>query len=565
MAVKSGIPTTINGVQVGATDFSEFLVGAGLPPGITGLSANFAALSVGIDDTPVSPSFTDEGKYFEILNPITFNFPWAFVIDAFDGIMEQGELLARISCNFNGLQNRNLMGPGMSLREAPGIDGSGSVILDSFSSGDVEVGGAVFLNGGVANVGTFPISQALQEDDWIWVRVRKTNNVASPSEDDWQVTAWYGDIEDEPAVPDGIDPAPQNFTAPRGLFGIGCTYISPGATGTQRVAFLSYSENPDVEPPPVPPLGEATIWTPFPQTVIARGLPKPTIFRPIVEFDVRLLGFVLNDGDQVALWEDLVTSDVQGRTDAGSLSSNGNVLFVVEGWTPGIDAVRFVASPIGAPAGNGQGNLLSWPGGGIGGSDWVGNEYTIFGVMRATDISVNATFIGNDAGISPNFPKKVAIWVQPDGSVAVHHTDEENAGNLQPGSIYSLETAPGLVEPGDDIIIALTASSSLGKVLRINGVEVARNDQAFAVFVQETISPTLGQGFPEQLGNPGNPGVVGGLDRLIVYASAFGSLASIEQIQAYESFLADAFQLDFRTQWTDQPEVSPGTVWANIP
>jgi hypothetical protein len=310
-----------------------------------------------------------------------------------------------------------------------------------------------------------------------------------------------------------------------------------------------------------------TIWTPFPQVLIP-GLPKPnTISRPIVEFDVRNIGFPYVDQEVITLWEDLETSDPQGRTDAGAQQLSGEPTFLVDGWTPGVDAVRFVGAFPPVPT-NPEYSFMTWAGGGSvpGASNWQGNNYTIFGVMRAIDITLNATFCGNTAGLSPNFPKKVAIWVQPDGSIAVHHTDEENAGTLQSGSSFSLETAPGLVEPGDDLLISLTCSAVFGprqgKILRINGVEVARNDQAFAAFFQESINPALGQGFPEQLG-PG-PSTVGGLDRLIVYMSAFGSLASAAEVLAYESFLAGAFQLDFRTQWADKPEVSPGTVWANI-
>ncbi len=310
-----------------------------------------------------------------------------------------------------------------------------------------------------------------------------------------------------------------------------------------------------------------TIWTPFPRVFIP-GLPKPvTIARPIVEFDVRDIGFPYVDQEVITLWKDLETSDPQGRTDAGSQQLSGEPTFLVDGWTPGIPAVRFVGAFPPNPT-NPEYSFMTWPGGGAipGASNWQGNNYTIFGVMRAIDISLNATFIGNTAGLSPNFPKKVAIWVQPDGSIAVHHTDEEFSGNLQPGSSFSLETVPGLVEPGDDLLISLTCSAVFGlrqgKILRINGVEVARNDQAFAAFFQESINPALGQGFPEQTG-PG-PATVGGLDRLIVYMSAFGSLASAAEVIAYESFLAGAFQLDFRTQWMDKPEVSPGTVWADI-
>jgi len=312
-------------------------------------------------------------------------------------------------------------------------------------------------------------------------------------------------------------------------------------------------------------LAIATGWEPTEQQIIPGG-PKPlTIGRPIVEYDVRDLRDPppYSDGDNLRIsqggvgWKDLEITDPQGRTDAGSVGNDGNVLFVEDGWTPGIDAVRFVASPIGAPAGNGQGNYLGWAGGGAFPlpQNWSGNEYSYIGVMRCTDISVRATLFGGNSGIIPvsGNPKKTAFWVEPDGSVVMHQTDEETSGAIQPGSIFSVQSAPGVVKAGDDIIVTCTHSSlagpQTGKTIRINGVEVARNEAAFTGLFTEMSAPTLGQAFPQQEASEGDPGVVGGLDRLIVYFAAFGTLMTPEEITAYESFLAGAFQFNFATQW----------------
>jgi hypothetical protein len=305
-----------------------------------------------------------------------------------------------------------------------------------------------------------------------------------------------------------------------------------------------------------------TQWEPFPNTFIS-GQPKPlTILAPVVEFDVRQVRDdpQYNDGDSLVVvsggvgWKDLITTDQQGRTDA-NFNTSGNVVFVKEGWTPGIDAVRFVGFPFGAPT-NPLGSRLPWIGGGIGGSDIVGNNYFVIGVMRATDISQRATLMGSTAGLSPIFPKKTVIWVEPDGSVVCHHTAEELVATIQPGSFYSIQSAPGVVQPGDDLIISLTSSAIFGdrqgKILRVNGVEVARNSNAFATFTQEFIAPTIGAG-GTQAQAVGSVDSVGGLDRLIVYLALFGSLPTEAEVRAYESYLADAFQLDFRTQWTNIP------------
>lgn len=571
MAVESGIPTTVNGVQVGATDFREFAVGAGLPAGITKYNVSTGTpAAVGIFNTPLTPTFGDEGNYFEMSGLANLgNEVWAFGIDAFDGILEEGELLARIYFNVGGTQNRSNIGPAMSLQDNPNVSGAGSSVRDGFPT-PPEVAGGVFINGGITNVGFFDIQEPIQDPEWMWMRIRKTNNGL---DDDWQVTAWYGDIEDEPAVPDGIDPAPQSFVAPRGLFAIGWGLIPPASTFDQRIAFLSYSADPDVEPPPTE-IGTPTVWTDFPRVFVV-GQPKPvTIGRPIVEFDVRAIGFPYNDGDLVAtnLWEDLEVTDPQGRTDAGSVTAPGNVIFLKDGWTPGIDAVRFAGFPLGAPT-NPEGSLLGWNGGGAFPlpQNWSGNEYSYIGVMRCTDISKFACLFGGNSGISPivGNPKKTGVWVQPDGSVAMHHSDEETSGAVQPGSIFSCQSAPGLVQPGDDIIVTVMHSSlsgpRIGKTIRVNGVEVGRNPAGTTGLFTEMSAPTLGQCFPQQDASPGNPGAIGGLDRLIVYFAAFGTLMTLAEAEQYESFLASAFELNLGTQWTDQPEVSPGTVWANTP
>lgn len=318
-----------------------------------------------------------------------------------------------------------------------------------------------------------------------------------------------------------------------------------------------------------------TTWIPEPLPTLPEPVfppaPKPTgLAKPITEFDVRNLRDdpQYQDGDSLVVsqggvgWKDLaIIGDPQGRTDA-DLNTVGNVFFVENGWNEkrGIDAVRFVGFPVEAPT-NPEGSHLPWEGGGIVGQNWAGNEYTYIGVMRCTDISQHACLFGGTSGIIPNAPKKSTVWVQPDGSVAVHHTDEETSGAVQPGSSYSLESAPGIVEAGDSVIITVTASASLGKVLRVNGKVVASNPFAFSTYFTESSAPTIGAGFPEQLG-PG-VGAVGGLDRLIVYLATFGSLLTDEQIEEYEAFLALTFQVSVGTEWAFEPPPVPleETVW----
>ncbi len=527
MGVKSGVPAVVNGVKVGATDFSEFTVGAGLPAGITGLGVIPA--NVSINDAPVSPSFTDEGKYFEMPNPITFNVLWAFTVDAFDGILEQGELLARIFCNFNGLQNRRCIGPGMSLTDIGNLNGAVSGFQDAFTSGDVEISGGRFVGGGIGTIGFFSIQEPLQEDEWMWLRVRKVPNAGSPSNDDWTVTAWYGDLEDEPASPDGvlINVSP---TAPRGLFGIGWGYMSPGATGDQRIAYLSYSENPAVEPPPIPPLG-GTIWTPFPE-VFLRNSPKPAIIGSEIEYDVRVL--ILNDGDDVDVWPD---SSGQGN-DLLDDGSGRDPAFIEDGWAPGINAVRFQDVP-----GDEQERMVF-----DGTTPFSGTEVTFFLVFEATNLEDGCAVLGSSNGATP--PRIWDLSVDSDGTIFFNHQETPRLVN----------SAVGVIEEGGRYIVTGRMSNTLGMVLRVNGLEVGRNETNTAKQnIVDYPGASIGQSRDLKLGDTEY-----GKDKLIVWVGGYSVAASDEQIEQMESFLSALFELPFGTQWTDQPEVSPGTVWANI-
>ena len=331
-----------------------------------------------------------------------------------------------------------------------------------------------------------------------------------------------------------------------------------------------------------------TIWIPNPLPVTPEPVfppaPKPEDLdqlRPIVEFDVRFLtdeGLEYQDGDSVKEndggegWKDLFITDPQGRTDAGLIGAqgDGNILFVKNGWNEkrGIDAVRFVGDPVSAPV-EAEGNFIGWPGGGPvpEDSNWIGNEYTYIGVMRCTDISQFCCLFGKVSGVTPvnGNPIATGVWVQPDGSVAVHHTDEETGGAVQPGSVFSLESEPGIVKAGDSIIITVTHSSlfgvTRGKTLRVNGKVVARNVNAIRN-LQQMSAPALGSHFPQQDGNPGNPGVVCGLDKLIVYFAAFGTLLTEQTIREYEAFLALTFQVSIGTQWKFDPLPVPDeTPW----
>jgi hypothetical protein len=585
MGVPSGVPTTVNGILVGASDFSEFEVAAGLPSGITEFGIGTSSpTAVAIANDPV------EGNYFEMTGHAGGQQGYGFGLDSFDNQIIFGEMLCRMY-NVGTIFNWSSNGPVWNLAGLVGFPASDMNFiggaLQHQDSGPYRSQTLSYINGSTGVPLSGLMQEAVQVPEWAWIRVRRTANLTSPSLDDWQITSWFGDLDDEPV---SVDATVNSLAAARRILGaMGWGVGLAAATEEQRVAYIAFTADPLTEPPPVPsdilPPG-TTIWIPEPLPLLPGTVegpaPKPTdLFRPIVEFDVRKIRSDGMDyaneenirGDEGGVgWQDLEITDPQGRTDAGILPGfgAGNVLFVKNGWNlkRQIDAVRFVGEPPGAPVL--QQTSVAWNGGGNDpqNTHWPGNEYSYIGVMRCTDISEHACLFGGTSGIIPVIgnPFKTSVWVQSDGSVAMHHMDEESFGSsVQPGSSYSLESAPGLVKAGDSVIITVTHSAltgpRTGATMRLNGKEIARNTSATRL-LEEMNRPSLGESQPQQAG-PG-VGVVGGLDRLIVYFAAFGGLLTTQQIAEYERFLAFTFQISIGTEWEFEPPpiIVPGdTPW----
>jgi len=243
----SGVPEVVSGVDVGFTDFSEFSVGSGIPAGLTQYGdGNPSPGTNEIDFDAV------EGNFFS-MDGQGFN-AWGFGYDAFDGLMDLagGELLARVFLNVP-VNGRKMLGP------AANMVGFGAGNLDCWSGGpfrldpDELTGIFSTSNSSSSNAATGNMQEAWQDGEWLWVRARRVQSVADPgADDDWTVRAWHGDIADEPASPDAT-----NFDQPRSLTwaddAIG--WAMPGNAGAfteQRIAYLSFSADPDVVPPPIP-------------------------------------------------------------------------------------------------------------------------------------------------------------------------------------------------------------------------------------------------------------------------------------------------------------------------
>jgi hypothetical protein len=245
MALVSGVPVQIGGKWVGFTNFSEFAIqGPGaLPAGLT-------VFGGGAPNVPVTFQIANdvvEGNYLQMSGQDTSS--WGIGYNAFAGLIEHGEMLARIWIQAN-TANRRPIGPAMNLDglSQATLDMSAAVIFKR-TTVDFEANALSIIN----NVNQINVSvdmrAAEQAGVWAWIRYFKCAGNPGTA-DQVYCKAWYGAYASEPA---GWESVSVNVgPGPRGLFGVGWGTIAVGDSDLQRIAFLSFSEDPTVNvvPPP---------------------------------------------------------------------------------------------------------------------------------------------------------------------------------------------------------------------------------------------------------------------------------------------------------------------------
>jgi hypothetical protein len=255
----SGEPFLKNNIQVGFTDFSEFAVASGQPAGITAYGGGSPS-----PGTNAIANDVVEGNYFTMFGQGFQS--WGFGLDSFFGLMDSagGELLARVWLD-TPVNGRKLLGP------AANMEGTTAPTFDNWSGGlfrlDPDELSGLFVtgNGSSSTAVTGNTQEAWQDGAWVWVRARRVPNATLPAtQDDFFVTAWFGDLADEPASVDG-----SNIGQPRSFAWLAAAigWAMPGNAGAeteQRIAFLSFSADPLLAAPPVPGEQPSTLWTPNP-------------------------------------------------------------------------------------------------------------------------------------------------------------------------------------------------------------------------------------------------------------------------------------------------------------
>ena len=536
--LASGVPTVVaSGALVGATDFREFPVGVGLPAGITpfgSLTSIPDPLLVEIGNDGFPNEVSEEGHHFAMTG--RGGERWGYGLDSFFGQMDRGELRAIVRMDYRGGFEDFPIGA------AAGMQGADDTGWRAWL-------GTQFLRGGVNDIEssgktTFPgfgntmfgIMAADLQEPFIAgvnvnVRIRRIANPGDPTNrDDYEIRSWYGGVSNEPVLPD--DDAINQIRFDPSLEAIGWGQLNqlPFNPVLQKIRFLSFSDDPLVEPAPDPsdiapvspwvPSGNmipvATDWEPTTPQLIPGG-PKPDIANPEIEFDVRsILG--LNDGDTVLIWPDTSGQGNDANNQAGTDPS-----FIVNGWTFGINSVRMQDVP-----GDENENFQF-----SGEPEFLNTEVTFFLVFRVDDLSDGAAILGSSNGATP--PRIWDLSVDSDGTIFFNHQETPRLVN----------SAPGTIVEGEMYIAVGRTNNATGMILRVNGVEVGRSETAEAK--QNILSypnARIGQSRDLKLGDTEY-----GKDRSIVWASGYSSSASDDEIAAMESFLAGVFQFNFGTEW----------------
>jgi hypothetical protein len=248
---------------------------------------------------------------------------------------------------------------------------------------------------------------------------------------------------------------------------------------------------------------------------------KPTIANLEWEFDARTL--TLSDGDTVVTWED---QSGQGNDATGV----GTPHYEALGWRGDLPAVRLTELP----------SVERFD---LDGTGFVGTDMTFFAVVDAIDISGHLAIIGSPTSATP--PRRANLWIRSNGSVIFTFQFDP----------HDVQSAVGIVSSGDQILITARHSSSSGKIIRVNRIQVGASPSRTQDLV-EYAGASLGVIKDDIVGGAGTQY---GVDKRFAWISGYHTAASDQEILDMEAYLYSIF---FKTAWAScAPD--PGTVWTS--
>lgn len=237
-----------SGVFTGATDFSEFTEGAGIPSGIT----EYGAGSGGGGPTAYAiANDAGEGHYFTFSGHLSNQFgnpPPNYGVDAFDGAagLNDIEMLARTWVAAQDVSGHNMIGPKCSMHSTPSFAAFGQDLYDRSPNHSTRCGN------NSSGLGEGSMQEANQYGVWVWQRFQRI--FAGGSSWDVRVKAWFGDLVDEPVAWDREDLGVTTSTAgPHTDEAIGFGFFGNNKNANpQRIAFLSFTTDPTAAAAPTP-------------------------------------------------------------------------------------------------------------------------------------------------------------------------------------------------------------------------------------------------------------------------------------------------------------------------
>ncbi|MEE8113332.1 MAG: hypothetical protein V3T23_03150 [Nitrososphaerales archaeon] len=249
-----------------------------------------------------------------------------------------------------------------------------------------------------------------------------------------------------------------------------------------------------------------TTWTERSLAVVSCPT-KPTISTLEIEYDAR----VLTEADlaNVVTW-----ADSSGKANTATAVNSPN--HESQGWGGTKPAIRLLTA---------DSDAFTYDG-----TVFVGKAITIFGVLKALVISADLVILGNSTGTSPG-SNDLTLAIKEDGAVLF---------SLDSASV-DLASATGVITAGQDVLVTATHSSVEGKVIRINGVEVARSTSS---------KTNLAANATANIGRSSNlPGIGTSFgDKKLAWVSAYSTLASLAEIEQMEGFLAGLWDISGITQ-----------------
>lgn len=215
---------------------------------------------------------------------------------------------------------------------------------------------------------------------------------------------------------------------------------------------------------------------------------KPSIASPQIEYDARIV-----QENPIVTLED---QSGQGNDATGF----NNPEYEVDGWSSGIGAFRLMSS---GP------EFLTFDG-----TPFVGTEFTWFIVFEATDLSPETVLLGGTTGTTN---QNLHIVIFSNGAIRFAFWAND------------IQTASGLVAEGGRHILTGRHSNSTGRILRLDGVEVAADGG-------KTTDLTAWGGSAV-----GRKQSVYGIDKRIAWIGGYSSAASDGEILEMEAFLTSVF------------------------